>query len=152
VAGTAARGLKVMAELVPVSGGATRVAEVVPNGSVFSGNGSYEIGSGITVVPEGTSLTVFSKFGATISDRLGNVVETGGDLSMVYSRTYTAGERLPNYTLHTPDGLLIKGNPVTVSAPTPLSDLLKPSMGPCQWAACTYKGRAANADTMFDTL
>lgn len=122
------------------------------NGTIFSGHGSYELGSGITVVPEGTSLTVYSKFGATITDRLGNVVETGGDLSSVYSRTYVAGERLPNYTLHAPDGLAIKGSPVTVSTPTLISDLLKPSMGECQWAACTYNWRASNASTVFDTL
>ncbi|MES2534839.1 MAG: LysM domain-containing protein, partial [Pseudomonadota bacterium] len=121
-------------------------------GTVFSGHGGYEIGRGITVVPEGTSLTVYSKFGGTITDRLGNVVETGGDLSKVYSRTYGAGDRMPNYTLYAPDGLALQGSPVTVSRPTRLSDLLKPGMGQCQWAACTYNWRASNANTVFDTV
>ncbi|XVJ69144.1 MAG: hypothetical protein HEQ39_05515 [Rhizobacter sp.] len=121
-------------------------------GTVFSGHGSYEIGSGIAVVPEGTSLTVYSKFGSTITDRLGNIIETGGDLSNVYRRTYSAGEKLPNYTLHAPNGLSIQGNPFTVNSPTPLTDLLMPGMGNCSWAACTYNWRATNSNLVFDTV
>ena len=123
-----------------------------PSGTVFSGHGGYEIGSGIAVVPEGTTLTVYSKFGSTITDRLGNVVETGGDVSKVYSRTYQPGERLPNYTLHPPEGLNIRGGPFTVSAPTRVSELLKPNMGECKWAACTYNWRASGANTVYDTV
>jgi hypothetical protein len=122
------------------------------NGTVFSGHGSYEIGSGMVVVPEGTSLTVYSKFGSTITDRLGNIIETGGDLSNVYKRTYVAGEKLPNYTLHAPNGLSIQGNPFTVNSPTPLTDLLMPGMGNCSWAACTYNWRAPNSNLVFDTV
>lgn len=120
-------------------------------GTVFSGHGGYEIGSGIAIVPEGTSLTVYSKFGSTISNRLGNVVETGGDLSKAYSRTYGPGERLPNYTLYVPGELVLEGAPVTVSTPTRVSELLKPGMGECHWAACTYNWRAQNSNLMFDT-
>jgi len=50
------------------------------------------------------------------------------------------------------DGLAIKGNPVTVETPTPLSELLKPGMGDCHWAACTFNWRASNANTVFDTV
>jgi hypothetical protein len=119
--------------------------------TVFSGHGSYEIGSGITTVPEGTNLTVYSKFGSTISDPLGNVIETNGDLSKVYSRTYGPGDRMPNYTLHPPEGLNVKGTPNTVLKSTPLSDLLKPDMGECHWAACTWNPKAANSDVMYST-
>jgi hypothetical protein len=121
-------------------------------GTVLSGHGSYEIGSGLAVVPEGTSMTVYSKFGATISNDLGNVIETGGDLSSVYKRIYGPGEKMPNYTLHAPTGLDIQGNPVTVDTPTLLTDLLKPGMGNCHWAACTYNWKASNANIVFDTV
>ncbi|MBI5656093.1 MAG: hypothetical protein HZC44_04410 [Geobacter sp.] len=117
--------------------------------TVFSGHGSYEIGSGITTIPEGTNLTVYSKFGSTISDPLGNAIETNGDLSKAYSRTYGPGDRMPNYTLHPPEGLNIKGTPTVVLESTPLSDLLKPDMGECHWAACTWNPKAANSDVMY---
>jgi hypothetical protein len=139
------------ARSVPASGLAAQSG--LPFASrVFSGHGAYEIGSGVAVVPSGTSLTIYSKFGATITDRLGNVVETAGDLSKVYSRTYGPGDRLPNYTLYPPEGLNLQGNPVTVSTPTRVSDLLKTGMGECHWAACTYNWRASNSELVFDTV
>jgi hypothetical protein len=119
------------------------------NVTVFSGHGSYEIGSGIHTIPDGTYLTTFSKFGSTISDPLGNVIETGGDLSKVYKRTYGPGDRIPNYTLHPPDGLDIQGSPVTVTKSKKLSELLEPDMGECSWAACTWNPKAAKADIMY---
>lgn len=97
-------------------------------------------------------MTVYSRFGSTITNRLGNVVETGGDLSNVYSRTYQAGERLPNYTLYPPEGLALKGDPFTVGAPTRVSELLQPGMGNCQWAACTFNWRAPGANIVYDTV
>jgi len=100
-------------------------------------------------MPDGTSLTTFSKFGSTISDPLGNVIETGGDLSKVYKRTYGPGDRIPNYTLHPPGDLKIKGSPITVDKSTQLSELLKPDMGECRWAACTHNPKAVNADIMY---
>ena len=102
-------------------------------------------------MPDGTSLTVYSKFGSTISDPLGNVVETGGDLSKVYKRTYGPGERMPNYSLHPPDGLDIKGTPTTVTKSTEVSELLEPDMGECHWAACTWNPKSKNADVMYST-
>lgn len=118
--------------------------------TVFSGHGDWA--RGYTVVPKGTSVTLYSKFGGMISDRLGNAIETGQDVSKVYSRTYGAGQRVRNYTLHAPDDLTIKGNPTTVSKPTPLSKLLRPGMGDCHWAACTYYSKSRNADAMYDTI
>lgn len=43
---------------------------------------------------------------------------------------------VPDYILAPPDGLVIEGNPVTVDAPTRLSDLLSEDIGMCHWAAC----------------
>ncbi len=54
---------------------AKRVSKKIPSCSalgkktVFSGHGGYEIGSGVAVVPKGTSLTVYSRFGTSITDR-----------------------------------------------------------------------------------
>lgn len=106
---------------------------------------------GIPKGERGRPLAARCKFRSTITDKLGNVVETGGDLSKVYSRTYGPGDRLPNYTLYPPEGLNIKGNPITVTDPTRVSDLLKPGLGECHWAACTHNIRAPNANLMFDT-
>jgi hypothetical protein len=114
--------------------------------TVFSGHGGYEVigeglkhemGSGLTTIPEGTSLTVYSRLGGTISDSLGNAIETGQGLSGVYSKTFGPGMQAPNYTLFPAKGLNIMGNPVTVANPTRLSDLLVSGMGSCHWAACT---------------
>ena len=137
---------------------AKRVSKKIPSCSaigkktVFSGHGGYEIGSGVAVVPKGTSLTVYSRFGTSITDRLGNVIEAGGNLSKVYSRTYTAGQRVPNYTLYPPEGLKIVGNPTTVSSSTKISELLKPGMGSCHWAACTHYSGASGANVIYDTV
>lgn len=112
----------------------------------FSGHGSWDPKNGTFTVPAGASVTVFSEHGGKITDELGNLIETDGDTSKVFSRTYHAGSDMPNYTLEAPVGLTIKGSPTTVTKPTLLSDLVKPGMGNCKWAACTYdpKGPAFN--------
>jgi hypothetical protein len=83
-------------------------------------------------------VTVYAEHGSTITDGLGNLIETGGDTSRVYSHTYHAGESMPNYTLHPPDGLKIEGNPWTVDASTRLSEMLQANMGEIDFAACLY--------------
>lgn len=48
------------------------------------------------------------------------------------------GESVPGYLLappYSPD-LNIEGNPVPVTQPTRLSELLQPNMGVCNWTAC----------------
>lgn len=110
-----------------------------PDGRIkFSGHGSYSSVDGVTVIPEGSSVTVYAEHGSTITDGLGNLIETGGDTSRVYSHTYHAGESIPNYTLHPPDGLNIQGNPWTVDASTRLSEMLQANMGEIDFAACLY--------------
>jgi hypothetical protein len=118
--------------------------------TVFSGHGGLEKGSGSLVVPEGTQVTTYSKPGGSISDTLGNAIETGKDMSGLPSKTFLPGETMPNYTLYPPDKLNILGSPITVDSPTKLSDLLKPNMGSCQWAACTHFPGTPNSNLIFD--
>jgi hypothetical protein len=120
--------------------------------TIFSGHGGFEKGDGSLVVPEGTTVTTYSKFGGSITDRLGNAIETGQDVSGVPSRQFLPGESIPNYTLYPPEGLNILGSPTIVEAPTKLSDLLRPNMGECHWAACTHSPGTPSANLVFDTL
>ncbi|MEU8192325.1 putative adhesin [Microbispora amethystogenes] len=46
------------------------------------------------------------------------------------------GEAAPDYTLKPPVGLTIREESHTVDSATHLSELLKPRMGTCHWAAC----------------
>lgn len=119
--------------------------------TVFSGHGSYEPSRGNVVVPEGTNITVYSKPGATITNDLGMEIEKGVDLSNVYKERYVSGDELPDYILHSPDGLKLTGSPVTVTQDTPLSELLKPNMGECHWAACTYNPEEATSNLVYDS-
>ena len=128
------------------------IGPLKPNSeTVFSGHGSYYPSNGTTTVPDGTTLTVYSKPGATISDTLGNRVELGGDLTQVYKKTFKSGEELPDYVLHSAPDLNIQGTPITVIDDTPLSSLLKPNMGNCHWAACTYNPYEPTSNMMFHT-
>ena len=118
--------------------------------TVFSGHGNFHAGNGVTSIPEGTSLEVYSRFGSSITDSLGNAIETGAALPEgLYRRTYNAGDRIPNYTLSSPNGLAIQGSPTTVNKPTNLTELLQPGMGHCQWAACTYNQSARRANEVY---
>ncbi|WP_181764630.1 putative T7SS-secreted protein [Streptomyces albidus (ex Kaewkla and Franco 2022)] len=106
------------------------------NNLVFSGHGGIRAGDGTPVtVPEGTSVSMYSRHGEPISDALGNKIETQNPSRL---EVYGPGEQLPNYSLFPPDGLKILGVPrnVTVTGETALSDLLRPNMGPVHWAAC----------------
>jgi hypothetical protein len=107
---------------------------------VISGHGDYLPIHGDTLVPSGATVTIYAEHGSSITDALGNLIETGGDRSGVYSKTYGAGETIPDYTIHPPDGLNILGTPQTVLVPTRLSDLLHENMGNVHLAVCTYDG------------
>ena len=117
------------------------------NPNILSGHGALVVGdsSPVTFVPKGTSLTVWSEHGNTISDALGNAIETGASPTLQQfpgaagARTYLPGSAVPNYTLYPPtwgNPINIMGNPTTVAAPTSLSTLLQPGMGNVNWAAC----------------
>ena len=111
------------------------------SGAVLSGHGAYVAANGMVTLPEGTSLTVFTRPGGTITDGLGNAIETGASLrpfaaQMTGARSYLPGSQVPNLTLYPPGGLNIMGNPITVSTPTTLNSLLVQNMGNVRWAAC----------------
>lgn len=123
----------------------------------LSGHGTYNPENGTVTVPKGTSVTVYAEHGARITDGLGNRIETGQDVSGVYSRTYTEGEVMPNYTLHPPDGLDTQGTPHTVDRATNLRGILSEGMGPVDWAACVEAavtpdgGDAPGRHKLYDT-
>jgi hypothetical protein len=132
--------------------------------TVFSGHGDYPFNypankmrqstrdliqdrSNFIEVPEGTSITFYGTHGMTISDRLGNAVERNTVPTQQFSETYGPGELVPNYRLRPPvqPKLHIKyrlgGGNVTVTEDVLLEDILKPNMGPVDWAACLYDPR-----------
>jgi hypothetical protein len=81
---------------------------------------------------------VYAQHGSSITDGLGNLIESAGDTSGVYSRTFYPGEQVPNYTIYPPDGLNILGTPLTVTSPTRISELIREGMGNVHLAVCTF--------------
>jgi hypothetical protein len=119
---------------------------------VLSGHGGWNQNVGYAKVPKGTSVTVFAKHGASISDRLGNSIEHGDfeTLRKVFNKTYTQGERIPNYILSKPVGLNIEGQPTLTRHDILLSDLLEKNMGHVLWAACCAANGQKYSDYSFD--
>ncbi len=117
-----------------------RVRNVNSRITVLSGHGFYE-GDGWFETP--TRVVTYSKIGGEITDKLGNLIESGAIDSPAYNDTYRkvweAGSRMPNYVLKPPYNPLLNivGNPITVNAPTKLSELITAGMGTVHWAACT---------------
>ncbi|MEY8018169.1 putative adhesin [Mycobacterium servetii] len=129
----------------------------MPGRQTISGHGSYDPDNGLFVVPKGSSITTFAEHGSTITDSLGNLIETGGDTSGVYSKTFYAGESIPNYTIHPPDGLNILGSPLTVAKSTLISALIHEGMGDIDLAVCTYdpfnpSGKTYHLTGIYDRL
>jgi hypothetical protein len=104
----------------------------------ISGHGDYSPADGFITVPQNTTITVYADHGSSITDELGNLIESGGDTSHVYSRTFHPGERLPNYTVHPPDDLDIVGTPQIVATPTQLTELIAEDMGDVHLAICLF--------------
>jgi RHS repeat-associated protein len=128
--------------------GQTYAKTVTPGGTgrALAGHGELRPGSGDFIIPNGTSLTLWTQEGKGITDGLGKLVEMGDYASIAANpvmasavtgaRTVLPGGRVPNYFLTAPNGLNIMGASRTVEDATPLSNLLGPSMGPWDWAAC----------------
>ncbi len=121
----------------------------------ISGHGDYLPAHGHMNVPPGTTITIYAEHGSTITNALGNLIETGGDTSSVYSETFLPGEQVPDYTIHPPDGLNIMGAPQTVDYSMRLSELIDEDMGPVDLAVCTYDetsptGKIYHVDGIFD--
>jgi len=113
----------------------------------FSGHGAYSSDAGMLTIPQGSSLTIWQRFGSLMPDEVGGLIESGQEMQILNSpamqqaitgaRTYLPGAQVPNFTLYPPNGSLnILGSPVTVIAPVPLSQLMEPGMGNMNWAAC----------------
>lgn len=141
--------------------------QATSNDVVMSGHGSFEF-KGETLVPEGIEFCVLAPLGASISDSLGQMIESGSqikklglkskstnDLINVQQQTYNAGDVAPNYILHAPRGIIIKpGIPhiIGVEKSTELSDLwirVQPFIKPGKtikvfWAACSAIRGAKN--------
>ncbi|MFP3534559.1 hypothetical protein SB763_34985, partial [Burkholderia sp. SIMBA_042] len=64
---------------------------------VFAGHGIIDETKS-AIVPVGSTLTVYAFNGATITDDLGQLIESGGSLnSNVYKKVYVAGDVIPGY-------------------------------------------------------
>ncbi|HWS91053.1 MAG TPA: NAD(+)--arginine ADP-ribosyltransferase, partial [Mycobacterium sp.] len=123
--------------------------------TTISGHGAYYPDDGYMTVPQGTTLTVYAEHGSSITDELGNLIETGGDTSRVYSHTFYPGEQIPNYTIYPPDGLTVMGTPQTVMNPTRLTELVNEEMGDVHLAICPFDESAPtgiiyDVDGVFD--
>ncbi len=122
-------------------------------GLSFAGHGGLSTeGTSLITVPEGTSVTIWTRKGKTISDLMGQYIEKGrfdkiirdeamlktmmGTENRLGAMTYLPGAKIPNFTLFSPGELTIMKESITVTQPTLLSNLLKPNMGHTQWAAC----------------
>jgi RHS repeat-associated protein len=114
--------------------------------NILSGHGAFNPKNGMFTVPEGTSVTVFTEHGKPITDKLGQYIETGRQITLddfgpqLYgAKTYLPGSQMPNYTLYPswfPPKLKIMGNPTTVYRPMKLSKLITENQGNVKWAAC----------------
>ena len=112
--------------------------EGVNGTTVFAGHG-WEL-SGTFTVPEGTAISMpdLSLSQGGLSEYVGQMIERTGRLpSFPQPGYYGPGSQAPRLLLTppTPD-LVIAPTSTFVRAPTLLSDLLKPNMGACAWAAC----------------
>ncbi|TMP72020.1 sugar-binding protein [Pseudoalteromonas sp. S1609] len=104
---------------------------------VFAGHGIIDETKS-AIVPVGSTLTVYAFNGATITDDLGQLIESGGSLnSNVYKKVYVAGDVIPGYVLlDNPGDIELLDSSVQVSKPTDISELLAENVGDCHWAAC----------------
>ncbi len=124
---------------------------------MLSGHGGWTPNDGTFTVPQGVEIVTYAPHGATISDRLGQAIESGSTLrggaaQNVPRKTYKAGDVIPNYRLSMPNGLNIVNAPqgtdqLRVSGPPTKSQSL-PSVtlrdlhqnnqlhGSVHWAAC----------------
>lgn len=156
----------------------SKISPLVPpilttgNDVIFSGHGAFTA-VGDTTVPEGVEFYMVAPLGATITDSLGQALEsmekitklgiyssTTRELSKVIPVIYKAGTKAPNLTLQAPNGIILNpGGPhlIGVTQDTKLSDLwvrLAPFIKHGQtirvfWAACTAISGARNQTVYY---
>ena len=110
-------------------------------GKAFAGHGQLRGGAGTVVIPEGTTLTIWTAEGKKLKDWIGQLVEAGETTGIAVesiegAQTFLPGAEIANYTLLAPNGLTVYRNSMTVEDATTLVDLLKANMGHVDWAAC----------------
>ncbi|WP_234334925.1 putative adhesin [Streptomyces sp. NRRL S-118] len=105
--------------------------------TVFHGHGSWRPENGTTVVPPGTWLHLYEEHGYTITRQKGMSISGPGGHRNTPWQIAKPGDEIPNYTLAPlGPGFFFRNGSTVVDQRTPLSDLLKPNMGVCHWAAC----------------
>jgi len=153
--------------LVGVGGGGAGGAFAARRGTTLSGHGDWSPGQGHLTVPEGTTVRFYGTHGSTISDPLGNAIETRALHRVPMTEVYGPGSRIPDYVLSEPvnpvlnimdrprsltEPLRYMTRSVTVNADTPLSGLLHPHMGNVDWAACRYVPGHPESTTTWTTV
>jgi hypothetical protein len=123
----------------------TDVPAPVAGPKVISGHGGLAKGGpAFFTLGDGQYVTFYTRHATSMTDALGNALETGGDVTQalfpedsLQVQRFGPGDVIHNYTLSAPNGLNILGNPITVTDQTLLSDLLAQN-GPGEyiWAAC----------------
>jgi len=134
--------------LVRPSGLMTVYGERTSNNYVLSGHGIAD--GGTFVMHDGTYLNVYAEYGASISNELGNLIETGGAQKFIV-RTYGPGDLTPSLILKEPHDLnLVGGN--FVLKPTPITEILKPNMGVVDWAACLSCSTSSSKSLVYSSV
>jgi hypothetical protein len=111
----------------------------------YAGHGEFRYGTNpkVFTIPEGSSLSLWSKMDVSLPDNLGRLIETGrhdqltelflwDDIAqerLTGAATHLPGAKIPNYTLSAPTKLKIHQNSITVEDPATLSELLQPNSG-----------------------
>jgi hypothetical protein len=138
-----------------------------PSDVMLSGHGAF-LFNGNTTVPSGMEFWVMAPPGASISDSLGQALESmakitklgiysqqTNELSPISPVIYKSGQTVPNYILQSPNGITLKpGGPhlIGVSSSTMLSELwarvapfsIKNKTIRVFWAACSAIDKAEN--------
>jgi RHS repeat-associated protein len=120
-------------------------------GRALAAHGQLDSRKPMTIVPQGTAVSLWTQEGVALPDAVGRMIEAGkyeeiGRLKEIDSgigekldgaMSYLPGGEIPDYTISPPEGLTIMRNSITVNKPTRLSNLLKENMGCIDYAACT---------------
>jgi len=111
----------------------------------FAGHGIWLLFDGWITVPENTWVNIFTPIGTRMNEIIGMDVDQGLVNPL---HTYGPGERMPNLRLLSHVGSDFAGHPMRTNLAGdpiltietggfPLSSLLRPNMGPVNWAACS---------------
>lgn len=102
---------------------------------VFAGFGWQSRGT--FTVPDGTMIRIPQPHDGRLLDHHGQLIERTGRVPVeLLTEGYWPGMEVPNLWLGPPGALLTLPTSTTVTAPTPLRELLERDMGVCLWAAC----------------